>query len=72
MAYPARSIRIRDLENQLRRRRLAITDMVELYGVSERTIRRDLSDLQAAPLRLPIRCEQLWWIDRHEEPDSDS
>jgi len=35
-------------------------DLAERYGVSQRTIQRDLADLQGEPFRLPLVVEATW------------
>lgn len=57
-----RAVRLILMRDWLSQRPMTILDMVERFGVSERTIYRDLDELQAEPLRVPLQCRQLWAV----------
>lgn len=50
------------LERALKVRPATICEMAQAWGVSERTIYRDLQDLQLAPLEVPLECRELWAV----------
>jgi len=55
-----RAVRLMAMRDILLARPVTIDDLAERFGVHERTIYRDLQELQAEPLRLPLECHQLW------------
>lgn len=55
-----RAVRLIVMRDLLSERPLTVADMVERFGVAERTVYRDLQELQAEPLRFPLCCEQMW------------
>ena len=56
-----KSCRLTDMQGLLRVAWLTAAQLALLYGVSERTIHRDLLDLQSEPIRAPV-------VDDGEKP----
>jgi len=56
-----RAIRLLAIAFALRERPYTARELGERFGVSQRSIERDLEDLQAEPLRLPLMQEKWEW-----------
>ena len=55
-----RCIRLMIMRDILSQRPVTVREIAERFAVTERTVYRDLAELQAEPLRFPVVCEQLW------------
>jgi hypothetical protein len=55
-----RAVRLMAIRDLLHTQLITPTALARRFGVHERTIYRDLQDLQLAPLCCEIRCVQVW------------
>jgi len=60
MAAPNRAVRLVALMRLLDDRCYTTDELAEEFGVSARTIRRDLLDLQGEPLFYPLTTKVIW------------
>jgi len=58
----SRAARLMRMAELLKARRWRSRELAQELGVSQRTISRDLLDLQSEPLRLPLACESWEWF----------
>jgi len=56
----SRAFRLIELMRLLNQRCYTTEELAEHFGVSERTIQRDLLDIQGEPLRYPVINRQVW------------
>ena len=73
MAKPTtkKSCRMADMGWLLREAHMTIEQLAYRYGVSKRSIRRDLDDMQDEPMRVPLvqdECER-WYVVKRFSPE---
>ena len=51
-------MRLIDMMKKLRERSWTVGELAEPYGISSRTIHRDLLELQGEPVYLALECER--------------
>ena len=73
MAKPStkKSCRMADMAWLLREARMTIEQLAYLYGVSKRSIRRDLDDMQDEPMRVPLNQDERgrWYVIKKSPPE---
>ena len=62
--YMKRSVRLMMIARDLTERYHTVQALAQRYGVTERTIYRDLAQLQDEPLREPLACYNVWRSER--------
>ena len=62
--YMKRAVRLMMIARDLTERYHTVQALAQRYGVTERTIYRDLAQLQDEPLREPLACYNVWRSER--------
>jgi predicted DNA-binding transcriptional regulator YafY len=64
-----KACRMADMVWLLRKARMTVEQLAYLYGVSKRSIRRDLDDMQDEPMRVPLSQDERgqWYVPRKSD-----
>ena len=70
MPYVKKSLRLLDIAQRLKGRAYTVEELAELYGVSRRSICRDLQDLAGEPVYAPLVAKRYWRLLNLDEPEA--